>query len=64
MIKRFIADQLTSLFKTGLLLILSLIFMCSMNLKLSVIAMVTIPIILGYSALFHRRIGREFTACR
>lgn len=63
MIKRFIADQLTSLFKTGLLLVLSLAFMCSMNLKLSVIAMVTIPVILGYSALFHRRIGRAFTAC-
>lgn len=63
MIKRFIADQLTSLFKTGLLLVLSLAFMCSMNLKLSVIAMVTIPVILICSAAFHRLIGRRFTEC-
>ena len=63
MIKRFISDQLTSLFKTGLLLALSLTFMCSMNLKLSVIAMVTIPIILSCSVLFHRIIGRSFTEC-
>ncbi|MBR6709276.1 MAG: ABC transporter ATP-binding protein [Clostridia bacterium] len=63
MIKRFVADQLTSLFKTGLMLVMSLIFMCSMNLKLSIIAMVSIPVILTYSSLFHRRIGRGFTAC-
>ncbi len=63
MIKRFVADQLTSLFKTGLLLGLSLFFMCSMNLKLSIIAMVSIPVVLIFSVLFHRIIGRGFREC-
>ena len=63
MVRRFIADQLTSLFKTGLLLVLSLYFMCSMNLKLSIIAMVTIPIILCCSVAFHRLISHRFHEC-
>ena len=63
MLKRFMSDQLTSLFKTVLLLVLSLTFMCSMNVKLSVIAMVSIPIILCASIIFHRRIRRGFTEC-
>ncbi len=63
MITRFVADQLTSLFKTGLLLGLSLFFMCSMNLKLSIVAMVSIPIVLAFSMLFHRIIGRGFREC-
>lgn len=63
MLKRFMSDQMTSLFKTGLLLVLSLTFMCSMNLKLSIIAMVSTPLILCASVFFHRRIRRGFTEC-
>ncbi len=63
MVRRFVADQLTSLFRTALMLALSLTFMCSMNLKLSVIAMVNIPVILVFSLLFHRVVEKRFTEC-
>lgn len=62
-IKNFISEQLTSVFKVFMMIILSLIFMFSMNVKLTIVAVVFVPVIFGYSAFFHTKIRDRFTAC-
>ena len=63
MIKNFISDQLTSIFRVVILITMSLVFMFSMNTKLALAAMCTIPIIMGYSTYFHSHIRDRFTEC-
>lgn len=62
-VKVFLSEQLTSVISTTLLIVLSLCFMLTINGKLAVIAIVTIPVILLYSAFFHKRIGSGFEKC-
>ena len=59
----FVTDQFMNVVRICILLALSLSFMISMNVKLSIVAMVTIPIIICYSLFFHRRIRDRFTEC-
>ncbi len=63
MIKNFISEQLTSVFRIVILIILAFVFMFSMNVKLSLIALLFLPIIFGYSLYFHSHIRDEFTKC-
>lgn len=63
MIKNFISEQLTGVFRIVLLIGLALVFMFSMNVKLAVVAAVFIPIIVGYSFYFHAHIRDSFTKC-
>ncbi len=63
MIKNFISGQLTSIFRIIILIIMSLIFMFSMNVKLALAALCSIPIIICYSAYFHSHIRDRFTKC-
>ena len=62
-VKRFLSDQLTSVFRIIIMLVLSLYFMFSMNVKLALVAVAFMPFIIGYSALFHRKIGKRFEVC-
>ncbi len=62
-VKIFVAEQLTSIIRIVILMILSLLFMFSMNVRLSLIALCSVPIIIGYSAFFHSRIGARFQEC-
>lgn len=62
-LKNFVSEQLTSIFRIVIMLTLSLVFMLSMNVKLTLIAMIPMPIILGYSLIFHRKIGTGFEKC-
>ncbi len=62
-IKRFLSEQLTSLFRVVLLLALSLSFMFSMNATLSLIALCLLPVILAYSTYFGARVRRGFRIC-
>ncbi len=61
--RNFVAGQMTSLFRIGILVILSMAFMFSMNIKLSLIALIPMPIIFGYSFRFHNKIGDGFKEC-
>lgn len=63
MIKNFISEQLTSVFRIVILIVVSLIFMFSMNAKLTIVALCAIPIIIAYSTYFHMRIGEGFMKC-
>ena len=62
-LKRFVAEQLTSVFRIAVLLILSLTFMISMNPLLTLIAFLPMPLIIAYSMRFHKKIGAGFLDC-
>lgn len=63
MVKRFLSEQLVSIFRIVIMLVLALSFMFSMNVKLALTALLTMPVIISYSALFHRMIGSRFEEC-
>lgn len=63
MIMNFISNQLTSIFRIVILIVMSILFMFSMNVKLAMVAVCSIPIIIGYSAYFHSHIRDGFTKC-
>ena len=62
-LKRFISEQMTSIFRIVILLLLSTGFMLSMNVRLTLIALIPMPVILLYSFSFHKKIRKEFTVC-
>ena len=61
--RNFVAGQMTSLFRILILVVLSMVFMFSMNVSLSVIALVPMPVIVLYSLHFHNKIGEGFKEC-
>ena len=62
-LKRFVSEQLTSVFRIVILLILSLVFMLGMNPLLTLIAFLPMPLIIAYSLRFHKKIGEGFLDC-
>lgn len=63
MVKRFLSDQLTAIIRIVILIALALSFMYRMNIAMSVVATVFIPVIIAYSAFFHRKISAHFREC-
>ena len=61
--RNFVTDQFMNVIRISILLILSLTFMISMNFKLSLVAMASIPVIVAYSLVFQRKISERFTKC-
>ncbi len=61
--RNFVSEQLTSLLRILILLILSLIFMLGMNIPLTGIAMIPVPLIIWYSIRFHHQIHDSFQLC-
>ena len=61
--KNFLSEQLTSVFKIVILLIFSIFFMVSMHGTLTLIALIPMPLIIGYSIHFHHKIHEGFTDC-
>ena len=57
MIRNFVSMQLISVFRIVIMMILSLTFMFSLEPKLAVVSLCTIPIIMAYSAIFGGKIG-------
>ena len=62
-LKGFISEQMTSIFRIVVLLVLALVFMARMDGLLTLIALAPVPVILFYSFRFHRKIGDAFLAC-
>ena len=62
-LKNFLAEQMTNLIRIVILLALSVTFMLGMNPRLTLIAMLPVPVIIGYSLYFHKKIGEAFLAC-
>ena len=61
--KNFLSEQLTSVFRIVILLILSISFMVSMHGTLTLIALIPMPLIIGYSIHFHKKIHEGFMDC-
>jgi len=61
--KNFLSEQLTSIFRIVIVIVLSAIFMLSMDPMLTLIAWIPMPIIVGYSFVFHKKIRDGFTDC-
>ena len=59
-VKRFLSEQLTSLFRVGILLVLALYFMMGIHPGLTLIAAAFLPVIVLYSLFFHNKIGDAF----
>lgn len=62
-VKNFLSEQLTSILQIVLQIVLSLYMMYSMNVSLALISTFTLPLILVYSAIFGKRIGKGFKEC-
>ena len=61
--KNFLSEQLTSVFRILILLVLSISFMASMHARLTLIALIPMPLIIWYSMHFHKQIHDGFTDC-
>ncbi len=62
-IKSFFQEQFVSVFRLVILIGLSLFCMVEMNLTLSIVALVMVPIVVVFSVMFHNRIRAKFTDC-
>ena len=61
--KNFLSEQLTSVFRIVILLVLSITFMTSMHPLLTLIALIPTPIIIVYSFRFHKKVHEGFMEC-
>ena len=61
--RNFISEQMTGLIRILILLVFSLVFMMSMHVPLTLIAMIPVPVIIGYSIHFHHLIWKGFQDC-
>ena len=61
--KNFLSEQLTSIFRIVILLVLSVFFMVSMHPLLTLIALLPAPVILWYSFRFHQKVHQGFLEC-
>ncbi|WP_242840975.1 ABC transporter ATP-binding protein [Butyrivibrio sp. AE3004] len=59
-IKMFLSEQLTSLFRIMIMIVLATYFMMQIDVKLSFISLAFIPVIVLYSLFFHNKIGTAF----
>lgn len=59
----FVSQQLTEVIRIVILVVFSFVFMFRMNTALSLVALLTFPVIIGYSLFFHSRIGSHFLKC-
>ena len=58
--RNFVAGQMTGLCRISILIILSTVFMFSMNAPLAAISLIPMPCIILYSMRFHKKIGSGF----
>ena len=62
-IRTFVAEQLTAVFRISILIVMSLYFMFSMDVKMAFIATAPIPVILAYSVIFRKEMHTGFREC-
>ena len=61
--RNFVAGQMTGLVRILILVVMAMSFMLSMNWKLTLIALIPMPLIMIYSFRFHDKIGDGFKEC-
>ena len=63
MVKDFLSEQLVSVFRIVVMLALSLFFMFSLHVGLTLIALAGVPVLLATSLIFHKKVSPEFEIC-
>ncbi len=63
MVRDFISEQLVQVVRIVVLILFSLAFMVTMSLRLSAVVFLSVPVIIGYSYFFYRKIGHLFQEC-
>ncbi len=61
--RRFVGEQMTSLLRVVIYIVESLYFMFSMNVKLTLIALILVPFIMAYSLIFRTKMEDGFRRC-
>ena len=61
--RRFISEQMTDLIRITILLAMSISFMASMNVSMTLVAVIPLPVIIWYSLFFHRKFRSGFQRC-
>ena len=61
--KNFLSEQLTSIFRILILLVMSISFMLSMHVNLTLLALIPMPAVILYSMYFHGRIHKGWEEC-
>lgn len=59
-IRNFVVTQLLEVFRTTFLVVVSFAVMLSMNVKLSLIVLLFVPVVVIYSSVFYRMIAKRF----
>jgi len=59
-IKRFVSEQLTSLIRTCILIVMAISFMAGIDRRVMLISAAFIPVVVGYSLYFHKHIAAAF----
>ena len=62
-VKNFFTEQLVALFRITLLLVSSLFFMIRMDVKLTLLSLIPMPIIFLYSLLYFKQVSDRFREC-
>ncbi|MBR4933240.1 MAG: ABC transporter ATP-binding protein, partial [Clostridia bacterium] len=62
-LKRFLSEQLTQVVSTVMLIALSLVFLMDIHSTFAIIAAVSIPLVITFSAGFHKLIRKGFAKC-
>lgn len=60
-IRGFVVTQLLEVFRTTFLILTSFVMMFSMNVKLSCIVLLFVPVVIVYSTVFYKLIAKRFT---
>lgn len=60
-IRGFVVTQLLEVFRTAFLVVTSFVMMFSMNVKLSCIVLLFVPVVIVYSTVFYKLIAKRFT---
>ena len=60
-IRGFVVTQLLEVFRTAFLVLTSFVMMFSMNVKLSCVVLLFVPVVVVYSTVFYRLIAKRFT---
>ncbi len=63
MVKDFLSEQLVAVFRIVVMLALSLFFMFSLHVGLTLIALAGVPVLLTTSLIFHKKVSPEFEIC-
>ena len=61
--KNFLSEQLTSIFRIVIMLVMSITFMISMHVELTLLALIPMPAVILYSLYFHGAIHKGWEEC-